>query len=154
MAADEKAAKAALANKIAEEYLKPPPLLASIINSAKPLLTPCLRVCGAVINLVGPLYVNLFRLGCYTYESLPIELMNSLVGLALAFSGGAYCASIAAIEAFRMSGWEVTRSYLLGEASCTDLSVMSGSADQILNRFVSVSLLRSILASSRLLKRV
>ena len=111
--ADEAAARVAAADWMASEYLKPPPALANILNTVKPVLTPAIKITSVAINLIGPLYLKLFDVGCYAYEKLPSDLFQSLIGLGLAFCGGAYCTSIAAIEAFRMSGWETTRAYLL-----------------------------------------
>jgi len=107
------AERSKLSDFIATEAMKPPPALANVLNRIKPVLTPAVKVASVTVNLVGPLYMKLFDLGCYAYETLPIDLLNSLAGLGLAFCGGAYCTSIAAVEAFRMSGWETTRSYLL-----------------------------------------
>jgi len=61
------------------------------------------------INLVGPLYLKLWAIFLKAYETLPIELLEALMGLGMCFCGGAYCASIAAVEAFRMTGWDTTR---------------------------------------------
>ena len=38
--------------------------------------------------------------------------MSAITGLGLTFFGGAYCASIAAVEAFKMAGWERTKAAL------------------------------------------
>ena len=38
------------------------------------------------------------------YEPLPVALLEALMGLGVCFAGGAYCTSIAAIEAFRNMG--------------------------------------------------
>ena len=57
--------------------------------------------------------MKLFQLGVYTYDVLPIDLFNACLGLGLCFCGGPYAASIAAVEAFRMTGWEQTRAALI-----------------------------------------
>ena len=62
-----------------------------------------------LVNFVGPLYLQLWKLCMWSYETLPIELIEALMGLSMCFCGGAYCASIAAVEAFRMTGWDTTR---------------------------------------------
>ena len=66
-----------------------------------------------IIDYVGPFYVKLFQLGYHAYQELPADLLMALGGLGLSVCGGAYCASISAIEAVRMSGWERTKSALL-----------------------------------------
>lgn len=113
MSSSEEAQKKALAAQVYEAYLKPPPVLANVLLKIKPIMTPVIKGASMGINLIGPLYVRLFNVGYYAYEKLPVDLFNSVLGLGLAFCGGAYCSSIAAIEAFRMSGWEQTRCYLL-----------------------------------------
>ena len=65
-----------------------------------------------IIDYCGPLYIKLFQLGYRAYHELPTDLLSALIGLGLSFCGGAYCASISAIEAVRMSGWDRTQSAL------------------------------------------
>ena len=47
------------------------------------------------------------------YETLPIDIIKAAMGLGLCFFGGAYATSIAAFEAFTMTGWETTKGCLL-----------------------------------------
>ena len=63
-------------------------------------------------DYVAPFYIRLFQLGYRVYVQLPIDIMSAITGLGLTFFGGAYCASIAAVEAFKMTGWERTKAAL------------------------------------------
>ena len=75
-----------------------------------------------IIDYCGPFYIKLFQLGYRAYHELPKDVLSALLGLGLSFCGGAYCASIAAIEAVRMSGWDRTRAAL--EQIYTDACAM------------------------------
>lgn len=66
-----------------------------------------------IIDYVGPFYVKLFQLSFRAYCELPVDLLSALAGLGLSFCGGAYCASISAIQAFKMCGWERTKAALI-----------------------------------------
>ena len=66
-----------------------------------------------VFNLVAPLYI---KAGWYLYvflDSLPYDLFYAILGLGLCFFGGHYLASIAAVEAFAMTGWPATKQNLI-----------------------------------------
>lgn len=97
-----------------------------------------------IIDYCGPLYIKLFQLGYRLYHELPTDLLSALIGLGLSFCGGAYCASISAIQAVRMSGWDRTQSAL--EEVYTDVCVMykayveedSTNADDLLTRKLAV----------------
>ena len=97
-----------------------------------------------IIDYCGPLYIKLFQLGYRAYHELPTDLLSALIGLGLSFCGGAYCASISAIQAVRMSGWDRTQSAL--EEVYTDVCVMykayveedSTNADDLLTRKLAV----------------
>ena len=97
-----------------------------------------------IIDYCGPLYIKLFQLGYRLYHELPTDLVSALIGLGLSFCGGAYCASISAIQAVRMSGWDRTQSAL--EEVYTDVCVMykayveedSTNADDLLTRKLAV----------------
>jgi len=73
---------------------------------------PALAYAGELISKVGPYYVRAAALGATVYETLPLDIVQALLGLALCFFGGAYYASIAAVEAFMMVGWATTRAAL------------------------------------------
>ena len=89
------------------------PLLARIITGAAPLAKPVSAIISAVINMAGPLYIGAAPLAIHAYNLLPVDIISAAIGLGLAFCGGAYCASIAAMEAFRLCGWETTKAALL-----------------------------------------
>jgi hypothetical protein len=82
-----------------------PPALAIYLKQA----APAIAVMWKFINLVAPLYVAMWAMCVRVYETLPFELLEALMGLGMCFAGGAYCTSIAAIEAFRLTGWQTTR---------------------------------------------
>jgi len=106
-----------IAKLILAAEAKAPPALATYVKAAAPVLAPVCRAVGFLIDTLGPLYASLFRLGCRVYETLPLDLFSSLMGLGIAFCGGAYCTSIAAVEAFRLCGWESTKEHLLDVAA-------------------------------------
>ena len=97
-----------------------------------------------IIDYCGPLYIKLFQLGYRLYHELPTDLLSALIGLGLSFCGGAYCASISAIEAVRMSGWDRTQSAL--EEVYTDACAVykayvaddSANTDDLLTRKLAV----------------
>lgn len=82
-----------------------PPALAIYLKQAAPAIT----LMWKFINLVAPLYAAMWVVCVRVYETLPVELLEALMGLGMCFAGGAYCTSIAAIEAFRLTGWHTTR---------------------------------------------
>ena len=82
-----------------------PPALAIYLKQAAPAIT----LMWKFINLVAPLYAVMWAVCLRVYETLPVELLEALMGLGMCFAGGAYCTSIAAIEAFRLTGWHTTR---------------------------------------------
>ena len=94
---------------LSKANLAPPPAVAQALQRAK----PALKVVAKVVNVVGPFYMKLGRFGLYAYNVLPFDLFQACLGLGLCFCGGSYVASIAAIEAFRMTGWESTKAALL-----------------------------------------
>jgi len=110
---DDKAASESIAKHILSASVLEPPRLATALNALTPYMKPLRQVLGIGIDYVLPVYVGAFKLGYRFYQTLPMDLFEAAVGLGLAFCGGAYCASIAAIEAFRMSGWATTKAALM-----------------------------------------
>ena len=96
---------ARIASLITKASEAAPPALAVYLKQA----TPVFQAAWAFLCLVAPLYLQLWTLAVKAYETLPMELIEALMGLGMCFAGGAYCASIAAVEAFRMTGWDTTR---------------------------------------------
>jgi hypothetical protein len=85
----------------------PPAISQMILRSA-----PAIQVLVQFINIVGPIIVTAFQFLHSIYEKLPFALLQALMGLSMCFFGGAYTASIAAAEAFAITGWETTKSAL------------------------------------------
>lgn len=86
-----------------------PPQVAKYLEMA----APAIKMLTQFIAIVGPLYVQagtvLYNLG----SSLPWDLLQAVLGLGLCFFGGGYCTSIAAVEAFALTGWPTTRAALV-----------------------------------------
>ena len=61
-----------------------------------------------LVVTVAPLYLWLWRKACWFYSWAPTNLLQMCFGLGLAFFGGTYVAAIAAVEAFRLMGWQRT----------------------------------------------
>eukprot|EP00966_Prymnesium_polylepis_P031276 727226-Prymnesium_polylepis.1 len=93
---------------LATANISTPPYVAQALQQA----APALKVAGKVVNFVGPFYMKLGRMGYAAYCVMPVDLFQASLGLGLCFCGGSYVASIAAIEAFRMTGWETTKAYV------------------------------------------
>jgi hypothetical protein len=133
-----------LTHPSAARWLTPPPAARWLTH---PSATPQIGfIATMIIDCCGPLYIKLFQLGYRAYHELPTDLLSALIGLGLSFCGGAYCASISAIEAVRMSGWDRTQSAL--EEIYTDACAMykayvadddsSANADDLLTRKLAV----------------
>lgn len=91
------------------QYIEAAAYTASDYNSGA---SKCLRATSPVIvagfefaSFVAPLYLRVYTRLYTLYYRLPGNVAEMLFGLALCFFGGAYTASIAAIEAFRLMGW-------------------------------------------------
>ena len=65
-----------------------------------------------LVEVVGPAYAEAAKFSVWAYHNLPLDMLQALTGLGLCFFGGAYCASIAAVEAFTLVGWSTTVSAL------------------------------------------
>lgn len=112
--------KESLARQILAASTAHPPVLAQTFHALAPLAKPIRYAGGILIDHVLPIYVKAFNVGFAVYEWLPTDLFSALMGLGLSFGGGAYCASIAAIEAIRLSsGWQTTQDAL--QTVCDDL---------------------------------
>ena len=87
----------------------------SVADSHNAGCASCLRAATPVVSLlvwvlvkVAPLYLWLFRKACWFYSWAPTNLLQMCFGAGLAFFGGTYVAAIAAVEAFRLMGWQRT----------------------------------------------
>ena len=85
-----------------------PPALARLLLQFAPLI----RAIMMVLSVVAPIYLKAFQLLHAIIKVMPWDLVQALVGLGLCFFGGKYCASIAAAEAFYLTGWARTRGAL------------------------------------------
>jgi len=61
---------------------------------------------------VWPHIMTAFNQIMKVYETLPVDLLMAIWGLLLCFFGGTFPLSIAAYEAFKISGWDQTRTAL------------------------------------------
>jgi hypothetical protein len=85
-----------------------PPALARLLLQ----FAPVIRILMAILSVVAPIYLKAFQLLHAIIKVMPWDLVQALVGLGLCFFGGKYCASIAAAEAFYLTGWARTRGAL------------------------------------------
>ena len=60
------------------------------------------------VFVVGKVYVWFYTRVAMVVRALPQQAMLMLFGITLAFFGGTYVAAIAAVEAFRLMGWQRT----------------------------------------------
>ena len=95
-------------------------------------LKPCLMVTIQGCLAVQPWVDYLIKWGTLLYNLLPVNVAQMMFGAALCYFGGAYPATIAAVEAFRTMGFERARQELahiteqaakVAEASATDDAV-------------------------------
>lgn len=74
---------------------------------------PYIDIAGHYLNLWYPIFVNLWNRAVLIWRKIeeyhPEEYAPMIMGLILAFLGGNFIALIAAIEAFKMCGWETTK---------------------------------------------
>ena len=89
-----------------------PPALANALLQAKPIVVPLIMGMMTVFRFVAPAHLLLFQTMYTVLSTLPWDLLQAALGLGLCFFGGSYCASIAACEAFAMTGWPVTKRHL------------------------------------------
>ena len=104
--------EARLAALIEQASSSSPPALAQYLTKAKPFLVPAINMIVTVLNVVGPMYMKAAIIVYDFCKTLPWDLLQATLGIGLCFFGGGYCASIAAAEAFYMTGWFTTRSQL------------------------------------------
>ena len=70
---------------------------------------PAIEIGIKVLLVVMAVYLLIFSMGYKVFKLLPMNAIKMVFGAALCFFGGTYYASIAAIEAFRIFGWETLR---------------------------------------------
>ena len=76
-------------------------------------LAPVISGAMAFFKVIAPLLVQGFTLAKMWYEALPMEYVQAVFGLTLCFFGGVFQASIAAVEAFKLCGWDKTRGHMI-----------------------------------------
>ena len=101
-----------IAGLILEAQKRAPPQLAQFLQRAGPVLVPFINGAIVVFNFVGPICFAIAQAIHTIIIWLPWDLLQATIGLCLCFFGGGYCASIAACEAFLMTGWPVTKRHL------------------------------------------
>eukprot|EP01125_Pyxidicula_operculata_P005742 TRINITY_DN2008_c0_g1_i1.p1 TRINITY_DN2008_c0_g1~~TRINITY_DN2008_c0_g1_i1.p1 ORF type:complete len:321 (+),score=73.23 TRINITY_DN2008_c0_g1_i1:1189-2151(+) len=89
--------------------------IADKINLVLEKAAPLLVVLSSAVNTLGPHVIRLWELLLVLWVSLtPYHyLFPSIVGLCMAFFGGHYVLTFAAIEAYRMCGMEETTKHLI-----------------------------------------
>ncbi|CAM9297102.1 unnamed protein product [Discosporangium mesarthrocarpum] len=81
---------------------KSPPWLAKFLRAFAPFASGFF----VVMNLVGPYIIAFYRAMYKVYKLLPKNVLGMIWGLLLCFFGGFFQVTIAAIEAFNMTGGE------------------------------------------------
>ena len=81
------------------------PTMAMMISACKPFIELAIRCFMFLIPFYLALYSLLFKI----VKRMPQDAMRMTFGVALCFFGGHFFASVAAIEAFRLFGWEELR---------------------------------------------
>eukprot|EP00966_Prymnesium_polylepis_P268264 6197252-Prymnesium_polylepis.3 len=85
-----------------------PPAMTAYIQNAAPAINYMVQLLAAI----GPFYAKAAEVCVALYHSLPMDVIELLMGLGMCFFGGTYCASIAAVEAFMLVGWDTTSAAL------------------------------------------
>lgn len=70
------------------------------------MVLPAINMALDVVDFIAPYIVRAFQIGAAVYSYLPITIIEALGGLAMCFFGGIYPLTVAAVEAFRVSGGE------------------------------------------------
>eukprot|EP00903_Cladosiphon_okamuranus_P019645 g18062.t1 len=81
---------------------KSPPWLANFLRAFAPFVT----LTFTILNIVGPVVIKFYALLYKLYKILPVNVMGMIYGLIMCFFGGFFHVTIAAIEAFNMTGGE------------------------------------------------
>uniref|UniRef100_A0A7S4F6V6 Uncharacterized protein n=1 Tax=Chrysotila carterae TaxID=13221 RepID=A0A7S4F6V6_CHRCT len=81
--------------------------LAHMVKSQEQRIQPALKLVAQVVDASGPYVTKVADAAIKLQHSLPTEIALALLGLGLCFFGGAFCASIAAAEAFYLTGWHL-----------------------------------------------
>jgi len=77
------------------------------------MLAPVCAVFVALSKVFAPFIVQGWGMASAFYAQLPTDVVMCIFGLGLCLFGGVFQASIAAVEAFKLCGWNKTKGYLL-----------------------------------------
>ena len=75
-------------------------------------VAPIVAMGLALFKVFAPFIVQGWNFAKATYETLPTDVVMCIFGLALCLFGGVFQASIAAVEAFKLCGWNKTKGYI------------------------------------------
>eukprot|EP00638_Chattonella_subsalsa_P010007 CAMPEP_0117745950 /NCGR_PEP_ID=MMETSP0947-20121206/7667_1 /TAXON_ID=44440 /ORGANISM="Chattonella subsalsa, Strain CCMP2191" /LENGTH=330 /DNA_ID=CAMNT_0005563203 /DNA_START=83 /DNA_END=1072 /DNA_ORIENTATION=- len=79
--------------------------LADVMKTLGPMWTNFIKF----LDIITPIIARIVSVTMLFLDVCPTEILSALFGLALCFFGGTFVVTIAAIEAFRHSGWETTK---------------------------------------------
>eukprot|EP01065_Artemidia_motanka_P049497 TRINITY_DN8222_c0_g2_i1.p1 TRINITY_DN8222_c0_g2~~TRINITY_DN8222_c0_g2_i1.p1 ORF type:complete len:359 (+),score=96.87 TRINITY_DN8222_c0_g2_i1:88-1164(+) len=78
------------------------PAVAPVLQFMRPFLVRA----GALLDEIGPYLLTASKYLYEVYRAAPTDLLYALLGLSLCFFGGFFVATIAAVEAFKLYGWD------------------------------------------------
>jgi len=94
-------------------YVKPTSALSFVLTPLGPLLTqaaPVFALAESVTEVAAPILIQLLTVAQVAWYKYNLEsLLPAFLGLAMVFMGGTYMTTIAAVEAFRLCGWDSTK---------------------------------------------
>jgi len=93
-------------------------------------LTKLLPVIEQAVTVGAPLAVKLFEQFRAFLKMVPTNTLLAAYGLGLCFFGGYFAASVVALEAFRLSGWDATHACLADLAKDWDAIVAANADDK------------------------
>ena len=88
---------------------KAPSWMVNAIKSSAPLVTKLM----VVLHQLSPFFIKAYDTIKWLNETLPMDLLAACWGLVLCFFGGTFAMSLAAYEAFKLSGWDSSRAALM-----------------------------------------
>jgi hypothetical protein len=74
---------------------------------------PLMSTVISLIDAVEPLVQTVVTRGSALFAAVPENVVPLVVGLALCFFGGIYTLTIAAVQAFRISGWDSAKTHAM-----------------------------------------
>jgi len=97
----------------AASYVKPPSALSSALQKLGPVLTqaaPVFSAVGGATAVAAPPLARALTAAQVAWTKYNLEaFLPIILGLGMVFFGGSYMTTIAAVEAFRLSGWATTK---------------------------------------------